>query len=380
MSRKPKQQSQPKLSSSAQPAAAKSRGRAKTWTIVAVGVAGVIIIVALALLAFPRPFGPRLDEMVWVPGGTFWMGSEEFADASPIHEATVDCFWMDRTEVTNAQFAKFVAATGYVTVVERPLDATKFKGAADVQPFSLVFQPPGRRLDLAKAEVRSWWRVAFGAFWKHPEGPLSNIKNRAEHPAVHICYDDAQAYAQWAGKRLPTEAEWEFAFRGSLDRKPFAWGDTLMPDGKPMANVWQGDFPNDNTGEDRFTGTAPVGSYAANGFGLYDMSGNVWEWCADWYQPKYLETESARNPQGPPSSFDPTEPGVAKRVQRGGSFLCCDNFCIRYKSGARGKGDPESSANHIGFRCVRSAEAVRAEAATFKSQAPNPNEASSSKF
>jgi formylglycine-generating enzyme required for sulfatase activity len=178
------------------------------------------------------------------------------------------------------------------------------------------------------------------------------LKGREQHPVVHICYDDAVAYAKWAGKRLPTEAEWEFAARGGLDRKPFTWGDQLKPQGKPMANTWQGEFPHNNTMEDGYFGTAPVGSFPANGYGLADMSGNVWEWCSDWYQPKYAR-EPARNPQGPDSGHDPEEPGVAKRVQRGGSYLCCDNYCSRYMVAGRGKGEPESTATHIGFRCVK---------------------------
>jgi formylglycine-generating enzyme required for sulfatase activity len=327
--------------------------------------------------------------MVWIPGGIFWMGSEDFPDAQPVHKVYVDGFWMDRTEVTNAQFARFVRATGYRTVVERPPDPREFKNArperlglqpeqlaclavfpgaglpaalpwpglphtrATLKPFSLVFVPPGRTVDL-RAGPASWWRAVAGACWKHPEGPGTTWKDRTNHPVAHICYEDAVAYAKWAGTRLPTEAEWEFAARGGLDRKPFVWGDELKPGERPRANTWQGEFPHHNTLEDGFAGTAPVGSFPANGFGLHDMAGNVWEWCADWYQPRYLAHLPRRNPQGPRSSDDPAEPGVAKRVQRGGSFLCCENYCVRYMVGARGKGEPRSTGNHIGFRCVKS--------------------------
>jgi formylglycine-generating enzyme required for sulfatase activity len=336
----------------------------------------------------PAP-GPAPEGMVWVPGGTFWMGDEKFPDAKPVHKVYVDGFWMDRTEVTNEQFAKFVRATGYVTVVERTPDRKKFPhfnpemygfqpeylaalgfapgqplaagvpwaglyhAPGTLKPFSLVFQMPRVPVDPFKSPPSKWWRPVAGACWKHPEGPGSNLKGRESHPVVHICFEDAQAYAKWAGKRLPTEAEWEFAARGGLDRKPYAWGDKLKPQGKPMANTWQGKFPSINTLEDGYLGTAPVGSFPANGFGLCDMAGNVWEWCADWYQPRYPTAFPERNPQGPATSNDPTEPGVPKRVQRGGSFLCCDNYCVRYMVGGRGKGDVESTANHIGFRCVQ---------------------------
>jgi formylglycine-generating enzyme len=335
--------------------------------------------------------GPTPEGMVWIPGGVFWMGSDndEFKDARPVHKVYVDGFWMDRTEVTNEQFARFVEATGYVTVVERWPDPAKFpqfhpndfrfqpeylahlglatnvgfpgglswagvSGARPLlKPFSLVFTQPSRPVaDPLKSDPRLWWRLVPWASWKLPEGPGSHLKGREKHPVVHICYDDAVAYARWAGKRLPTEAEWEFAARGGLDRKPFYWGDELMPGKEHMVNIWQGKFPNHNTKEDGYAGTAPVASYAANGFGLHDMSGNVWEWCADWYKPGYPLDLAPRNPKGPDASHDPTEPGVPKRVQRGGSFLCCDNFCVRYMAGARGKGDPDSTGSHIGFRCV----------------------------
>jgi formylglycine-generating enzyme required for sulfatase activity len=340
--------------------------------------------------ATPPP-GPSPEGMVWVPGGTFWMGSEDknFPDAQPVHKVYVDGFWMDKTEVTNAQFARFVAATGYVTVVERALDPSKFPGfdaavfgfqpeylaalaAAPglglpgtlpwvgihqargiLKPFSLVFRMPEKAVNAKGADPSIWWRAVAGASWKRPEGPGSDLKGRENHPAVHICYEDAEAYAKWAGKRLPTEAEWEFAARGGLDQKPYVWGDQVKPEGKPMANTWQGEFPHRNTLEDGYLGTAPAGSFPPNGFGLCDMAGNVWEWCSDWYQPKYGSAFVERNPKGPATSHDPSEPGVAKRVQRGGSFLCCENYCVRYMAAGRGKGEPESTGNHIGFRCVR---------------------------
>jgi formylglycine-generating enzyme required for sulfatase activity len=298
--------------------------------------------------------------MVWVPGGVFWMGSTQFDDAQPVHKVLVDGFWMDWTEVTNAQFRKFVDATGYVTVAEKTAETAHLPGATDHSleanlPFSIVFSPPNNKVDPNKISHLTWWKAVKGANWRHPEGPDSDLKERDNHPVVHVSYVDALAYAAWAGKRLPTEAEWEFAARGGLDSKRFCWGDQLTPGGKFQANTWQGEFPNNNTIADGFAGTAPVGSFPANGFGLCDMAGNVWEWCSDWYHPAYYKFSPDRNPKGPRASFDPLEPGVPKRVQRGGSFLCCDNYCMRYLPGARGKGEPESAANHVGFRCVRDA-------------------------
>jgi formylglycine-generating enzyme required for sulfatase activity len=307
-----------------------------------------------------KPPGPAPDEgMAWVPGGTFMMGTEEpmMKDARPVHPVTVDGFWIDRTEVTNAQFAAFVAATNYVTVAERKPDARDFPGvpAEKLVAGSVVFEPPPGLVSLDDAYA--WWAYRPGANWRHPEGPDSSIDDRMDHPVVHVCYDDAEAYAKWAGKRLPTEAEWEFAARGGLDRKRYAWGDELKPDGKWLANVWQGRFPNENTAEDGFPTTAPVGSYPPNGFGLVDMAGNVWEWCSDWYRPEYYRYSPAENPPGPESSQDPNEPGVAKRVQKGGSFTCSDLYCVRYMPGGRGKGQTDSAAQHLGFRCVKGAAA-----------------------
>ena len=306
---------------------------------------------------------PAPDGMVWIPGGEFSMGSEapEMEDARPFHRVAVDGFWMDQTEVTNEEFTRFVNATGYVTVAERTLDPKDFPGVAPEKLVSgsVMFTPPDAKVALNSHYV--WWSYVAGASWRHPNGPNSNLKGKEKHPVIHIAFEDAAAYAKWAGKRLPTEAEFEFAARGGLDRKRFPWGDDFKPDGKFQANSFQGHFPGKNTGEDGFTGSAPVGRFAPNGFGLFDMAGNVWEWTADWYRPDYYKTllatqQVARNPQGPADSFDPSEPGVAKRVHKGGSFLCTDEYCARYMPGGRGKGEPNTGTNHLGFRCVRSAK------------------------
>lgn len=298
--------------------------------------------------------------MVRIPSGEFWMGSDrpDMDDATPVHRVYVDGFWMDRTLVTNDQFAAFVAATGYVTVAERQPDPRAFPGAKpeDLAPGSVVFTPPSHAVELDDALV--WWRYVKGANWRHPEGPASDIEGRGNHPVVQVAWEDAAAYAKWAGKRLPTEAEFEYAARGGLDRQPYVWGQEFKPGGKFQANTFQGHFPDTNTAEDGFVGTSPVGSFPPNGYGLSDMAGNVWEWCADWYRADYYrqtaqEGEVVRNPQGPPDSFDPDEPGVAKRVQKGGSFLCTDQYCSRYMPGSRGQGEPSTGTNHAGFRCVR---------------------------
>ena len=292
--------------------------------------------------------------MVYLEGGTFTMGDADFNDAAP-HEVTLDGFWLDETEVTNRQFAAFVKATGYVTVAEQKPDPKDFPGAdpALLVAGSIVFTPPNRPVPLANH--LQWWSWIPGACWKHPEGPKSNIKDRLDHPVAHVAYPDAVAYAQWAGKRLPTEAEWEYAARGGLEGKLYVWGDRFPQDEQP-ANIWQGRFPYRNTAADGHVRTAPVKSYEPNGFGLYDMSGNVWEWCHDWYRPDYHEKSPRRNPHGPADSFDPQEPGAAKRVQKGGSFLCSDEYCVRYRPGSRGKGEVSSAASHIGFRCAMDAE------------------------
>ena len=324
-----------------------------------------------------RPTAERSDAsgraphgMVWIPGGEFSMGcadprgmpfggDDPMADARPIHRVRLDGFWMDATEVTNAQFAEFVKATNYVTVAERPPRAEDFPNAPaeNLVAGSIVFTPPAADVPLRDATGAAhlrWWAYVPGASWRHPTGPDSDIAGHDAEPVVHVAYEDAEAYAAWAGKRLPTEAEWEFAARGGLAGSPYPWGTEFLPGGRWMANTWQGRFPRENTAADGFTGLAPVGRYPANGYGLHDMSGNVWEWCSDWYRPdSYSRDAGATNPKGPADSFDPQEPGQPKRVQRGGSFLCSDQYCSRYIVGTRGKGEVSSATNHIGFRCVK---------------------------
>jgi formylglycine-generating enzyme required for sulfatase activity len=306
----------------------------------------------------PAP-GPAPDGMVWVPGGTFWMGCTGCAmpDALPVHLVSVAGFWMDRTPVTNAQFERFVRATGYVTVAERPLDPADFPGvpAHKLVPGSAVFTPPAHAVSLD--DPMQWWQYVPGADWRHPDGPNSSIAGRVRRPPGSTGREDAQAYLAWAGRRLPTEAEYEYAARGGLDRQPYAWGNELRPNGKWVANVWQGTFPSSDAGSDGHTGTSPVTAFPTNGFGLYDMGGNVWQWCSDWYRADYYRTFSgtsspSRDPHGPPDSFDPDEPGVAKRVTRGGSFLCSDQYCSRYLVGSRGKAEVSSGSSNLGFRGV----------------------------
>jgi formylglycine-generating enzyme len=300
--------------------------------------------------------------MVWIPGGTFWMGCDNcgMPDALPLHLVSVNAFWMDQTPVTNADFARFVNATGYLTIAERQLDPTDFPGVPrdKLVPGSVVFFKPKVQPATLDDPVQ-WWRYAAGANWKHPDGPGSSLEGRGNHPVVHIAFDDAAAYAKWTDKRLPTEAEYEFAARGRLDRNLYAWGNELKPGNKAAANIWQGQFPVSNSGDDGYLGTSPVDAFPANGFGLFDMGGNVWQWCADWYRPDYYGVLSAsapvaHNPQGPNDSFDPQEPGAAKRVVRGGSYLCSDHFCTRYLVGSRGKSEVSSGTSNLGFRLVGS--------------------------
>jgi formylglycine-generating enzyme required for sulfatase activity len=317
------------------------------------------------------PSGEAPVGMVWIPGGEFSMGAQDppdmndavgmqaTTDSRPIHRASVDGFWIDKTEVTNQQFAAFVKVTGYVTVAEQTPRAADFPGvpAEKLVAGSVVFSPPDHAVPIDN-HFR-WWSYVKGANWRHPLGPDSSIAGKETYPVVHVAYDDAVAYATWAGKRLPTEAEWEFAARGGLTGQVYPWGNAFRKDGKWMANSHQGHFPDRDTGDDRFTGIAPVAQFPANAYGLYDVGGNVWEWVSDWYRPDYYAQLAAsdgvaRNPQGPASSVDPEEPGVMKRVHRGGSFLCTDQYCSRYMVGTRGKGDVSTGTNHLGFRCVSS--------------------------
>jgi sulfatase modifying factor 1 len=312
--------------------------------------------------------------MVWVPGGEFSMGANDppdmdevgmkaTEDARPIHRVYVDGFFMDKTDVTNADFAKFVNATGYMTIAERKPRAEDFPGAPpeNLVAGSVVFSPPNHSVPLDN-HFR-WWSYVPGANWRHPHGPGSDNKGKDNYPVVHIAYADAEAYVRWAGKRLPTEAEWEFAARGGLTGKPFVWGDSFRPNGAWMANTHQGHFPDQDTGEDGYVGIAPVAHYPANPYGLFDMAGNVWQWTSDWYRPDYyqqLMTSGGvtRNPKGPGSSYDPSEPDQPKKVHRGGSFLCTDQYCSCYIVGTRGKGEVSTGTNHLGFRCVKDANKV----------------------
>jgi formylglycine-generating enzyme required for sulfatase activity len=308
------------------------------------------------------------EGMAWIPGGEFSMGANDppdmdevgmkaTGDARPIHRVYVDGFFMDKTDVTNVQFATFVKATGYVTVAERTPRAEDFPGASpeNLAAGSVVFSPPDHAVALDN--YFQWWSYVHGASWRHPFGPKSDIVGKDDYPVVHVAYEDAEAYASWAHKRLPTEAEWEFAARGGRTGQPFVWGDSFRPNGHWMANTHQGHFPVDDTGDDGYVGVAPVAKYPANQYGLFDMAGNVWQWTSDWYRPDYYAQLASmggvtRNPAGPRAPFDPSEPTQPKKVHRGGSFLCTDQYCSRYIVGTRGKGEVSTGTNHLGFRCV----------------------------
>jgi sulfatase modifying factor 1 len=310
----------------------------------------------------------KIPGMVWVPGGTFIMGTSE-ADAynheRPAHQVKIKGFWMDETEVTNEQYKAFVEETGYITVAERkpqwedlrrqappgtprPHDSLLVAGA-------LVFNPPKEPVMLN--DYSQWWRWLPGTDWKHPEGPGSNLEGRMNFPVVQVAYEDAKAYCDWAGKRLPTEAEWEFASRGGAEQQRYAWGDELKMNGRFMANTFQGSFPNYNSGEDGFEMASPVKSFPPNAYGLYDMIGNLWEWTNDWYDVNYFEKLSrnkvSTNPQGPDKPYDPNEPYAIKRVSKGGSFLCADDYCVNYRPSARQGTAFDSGMSNLGFRCVR---------------------------
>ncbi len=307
------------------------------------------------------PASTSTKNMAWVPGGTFLMGSEEFyPEERPVHEVAVDGFWIDTHQVTVAEFRRFVKATGHVTVAERPLDPADYPDAdpALLVPGSLVFHRTPGPVNLN--DYRNWWRYVPGASWRHPEGPGSTLDGRDRHPVTQVAWEDVEAYATWAGKTLPTEAEWEYAARGGLEGKTFTWGDEFAPRGRMMANTWQGEFPWQNTLDDKFEGTSPVGTFPPNGYGLFDMAGNVWEWTADFYTPQHEEQHAccgpATNPRttSPDASFDTGRPGetIPRRVTKGGSHLCAPNYCLRYRPAARQAQMVDSSTGHIGFRCV----------------------------
>jgi sulfatase modifying factor 1 len=297
---------------------------------------------------------PPQKGMVWVPGGSFAMGStNHYPEEAPIREAHVDGFWMDEHPVTNLEFMRFVKATGHVTFAELPPDPSQYPGATPdkLQPGSIVFRKSSGPVDLQNPY--NWWDWQPGADWRHPEGPGSNLNGRERHPVVHVVYSDVEAYARWAGKELPTEAEWEFAARGGLDGAEFAWGDEFMPGGKAMANTWQGDFPYENLLVDGYEGTSPVGTFPANGYGLVDIIGNVWEWTTDWYTASHEEEAPCCGSDPREASIDPNDAvAIPRRVMKGGSHLCAPNYCRRYRPAARMAEPIDTSTCHLGFRCI----------------------------
>jgi sulfatase modifying factor 1 len=302
------------------------------------------------------------SEMVFIAGGTFGMGSDRhYPEEAPVHRVTVDSFWMDRTAVTNRAFRKFVEATGYVTFAETAPDPKDYPGALPhmLKAGSLVFSPPDHPVDLGN--LANWWAFKFGANWRRPYGKGSSIRGLDDHPVVHVAYRDAEAYATRAGKALPTEAEWEFAARGGLDGAEFVWGDELTPGGRHLANTWQGQFPQENLAEDGFERTSPVESFPPNGYGLFDMIGNVWEWTADWYSSGHAADAPKaccipENPRGAgeAGSYDACQPQIRipRKVLKGGSHLCAPNYCRRYRPAARYPQPIDTSTCHVGFRCV----------------------------
>ena len=337
-----------------------------------------VFIIAVVSVIMAAPYATRADSpkgqppgMVWIPGGVFTMGSPDSDTLSyevekPAHQVKVDGFWMDETEVTNAQFAAFIKATGYITYAERKPKWKELKRQLPpgtpkppdevLQAGSLVFAPPNHAVPLD--DINAWWSWVIGADWRHPEGPSSNIRGRENHPVVHVCWEDAAAFSRWAGKRLPKEAEWEFAARGGLKSATFTWGNQPFSEAKPQANIWQGDFPHRNSKADGFARTAPVKSYPPNGYGLYDMAGNVWEWCGDWwrvdlYRQRAGQAAAVVNPVGPSRYFDPRSPHELQRVTRGGSFLCHDCYCAAYRPAGRRGTAYDTGLSHTGFRCVK---------------------------
>jgi formylglycine-generating enzyme required for sulfatase activity len=315
-----------------------------------------------AASAAPPGSAPPFPDMLWIPGGTFAMGSEaHYPEERPVHRVTVDGFWMDRCPVTNARFRSFVGATNHVTFAEIPPNAADYPGAKPDMLYagSLVFVKPPGRVD--RRDIGNWWQYVRGADWRHPYGPQSAIDGLDNHPVVHVTFGDAEAFAQWEGKVLPTEAEWEFAARGGLEGAAYAWGDEFIPGGKMMANTWQGEFPWQNFRTDGYEGTSPVDAFPANGYGAHDMIGNVWEWTTDWYEPRHPgEANKAccipRNPRGgcEIESYDPRQPGIRipRKVLKGGSHLCAPNYCRRYRPAARFPEPVDTSTCHVGFRCI----------------------------
>ena len=302
------------------------------------------------------------DGMIFIPGGTFRMGSDtHYPEEAPVHRVTVDSFWLDQTPVTNRDFRKFVNATGYVTFAEIRPNPKDYPGALPhmLKAGSLVFAPPKRPVDLG--DWSQWWTFKFGADWRHPYGPRSSISGLDDHPVVHISHPDAEAYARWAGKDLPTEAEWEYAARGGLEGAEFAWGDELTPAGRRMANTWQGNFPHENLASNARKRTSRVTAFPPNGYGLFDMIGNVWEWTSDWYAPKHTADAPKaccipENPRGgrEQDSYDSCQPNIriARKVLKGGSHLCAPNYCRRYRPAARHAQPVDTSTSHVGFRCI----------------------------
>jgi sulfatase modifying factor 1 len=300
--------------------------------------------------------------MAWVPGGTFRMGSDQhYPEEGPTHLVTVDGFWMEPHTVTNARFARFVEEIGYLTLSERAVNADDYPGANPelLVPASVVFRQPRTRVDLRNHF--NWWAYVPGASWRHPRGPGSDLTGLDDHPVVHVGYEDAAAYARWAGRELPTEAEWERAARGGLEAMEFVWGNELTPNGQRMCNFWQGEFPVQKTNVDGHDWTTPVGSFPRNGFGLFDMAGNVWEWTSDWFEARHRVPSAGccggvKNPRGGvrEKSYDPCQPTtfIARKVMKGGSFLCAPNYCKRYRPAARMAQPIDTATCHLGFRCV----------------------------
>ncbi len=308
------------------------------------------------------PGPPPFPDMVWVPGGTFRMGSEKhYPEERPVHAVTVDGFWMDRFPVTNDRFRRFVEITGHITFAELPPNPVEYPGALPEMLYagSLVFVKPAGKVQLG--QIANWWQYMRGACWREPQGPGSSVDRIEQHPAVHVTFGDAEAFAHWENKELPTEAEWEFAARGGLEGAPYAWGQDFMPNDVPMANTWQGEFPWQNLGTDGYEGTSPVDAFPANGYGLHDVIGNVWEWTTDWYEPRHpAEAIKAccipQNPRGgrEDGSYDPSDPAIRipRKVLKGGSHLCAPNYCRRYRPAARFPEPVDTSTSHVGFRCI----------------------------